>query len=125
MSAAHRALLIIDHGSRNEHANQAISEFAGRIAEARSDWRVAHAHMELAQPDVPTTIDALVSDGVSEIHVHLHFLGRGYHVRETIPELMEAAQARHPGLSITISDPIGEHPRLVDLVLESLTLVEG
>ena len=39
MSAAHRALLIIDHGSRNERANQAISEFAGRIAEARSDWR--------------------------------------------------------------------------------------
>ena len=125
MSVPRRALLIVDHGSRNENANRAISDFASRIAEARPDWRVAHAHMELAQPDVPSTIDALVGDGVCEIHVHLHFLGRGYHVRETIPELMDAARARHEELRITISDPIGEHPRLVEIVLESLTLVEG
>ena len=125
MSVPRRALLIVDHGSRNEIANRAISDFASRIAEARPDWRVAHAHMELAQPDVPSTIDALVEDGVYEIHVHLHFLGRGYHVRETIPDLMDAARARHEELRITISDPIGEHPRLVEIVLESLALVEG
>lgn len=125
MSVRRRALLIVDHGSRNENANRAISDLAGRIAEARPDWRVAHAHMELAQPDVPSTIDALVGDGVGEIHVHLHFLGRGHHVRNTIPELMDAARARHQNLRITISDPIGEHPRLVDIVLESLTPIEG
>ena len=125
MSHSQRALLIVDHGSRNANANEAIAGFAARVASERDDWRVVHAHMELAQPDVPTTIDVLVSEGVTEIHVHLHFLGRGYHVRETIPELMKAAQARHPHLRITVSDPIGEHPGLVDLVLESLLPIEG
>lgn len=120
-----RALLIVDHGSRNTDANAAIAGFAESVAAVRPDWRVAHAHMEIAQPDVLTTIDALVADGISEIHVHLHFLGRGYHVRETIPELMEAARERHPTLHITVSDPIGEHPRLIDLVVETLDGRDG
>ena len=119
MTAQRKALLIVDHGSRNAEANAATAAFAARVASERTDRRVTHAHMELSQPDVATTIDLLVADGVDEIHVHLHFLGRGYHVRETIPELMDAARDRHPTLQITISDPIGEHPGLVDLVLES------
>ena len=120
MSTQRRALLIVDHGSRNADANAAMADFAERVAAARPDWRVAHAHMEIARPDVTETIDVLVAEGVTEIRVHLHFLGRGYHVRETIPELIDAARARHPALRITVSDPIGEHARLVDLVVESL-----
>lgn len=125
MSQLRRALLIVDHGSRSASANATRADFARRVADARPDWRVAHAHMELAQPDVPSAIDALVADGVFEIRVHLHFLGRGYHVRESIPELIDAARGRHPGLRITVSDPIGEDPRLVDIVVESLDALEG
>ncbi|MEM9174554.1 MAG: CbiX/SirB N-terminal domain-containing protein [Myxococcota bacterium] len=122
---SNRALLIVDHGSRNANANEAIAGFAERVAAARPDWRIAHAHMELAQPDVPSTIEQLVGEGVSEIHIYLHFLGRGFHVRETIPELVDAAHERHPGLRVTVSDPIGEHPKLVELVLETLPDLDG
>ena len=120
-----RALLIIDHGTRSADANGALAEFAARVAEARPDWRVAHAHMELGTPDVPSAIGALVRGGATEIHVHLHFLGRGMHVRETIPELLEAARNEHPTVDFRVGDALGEDPRLVDLVVTRLDAVDG
>ena len=115
-----RALLIVDHGTRSETANRRLADFAARVAASRPEWAVAHAHMELAEPDFATAIDALVADGATEIHVHLHFLGRGFHVRETIPGLVETARAKHDGVSIHTGVPIGEDPRLVDIVVDRL-----
>ena len=115
-----RALLIVDHGTRSDDANRRLAEFAARVASERPTWRVAHAHMELAQPDFPSAIDALVAEGATEIHVHLHFLGHGYHVRETIPELVTAARDRHTHVTIHVGEPIGADPRLVEIVVDRL-----
>jgi sirohydrochlorin ferrochelatase len=120
-----RALLIVDHGTRRSEANESLARFARRIAEARPEWQVAHAHMELAQPDVPTAIEALVAAGATEIHLHLHFLSRGYHVRETIPELVDAARARHDHVRFHLSDPIGEDPRLIEIVVDRIDRMPG
>jgi sirohydrochlorin cobaltochelatase len=114
------ALLIVDHGTRNPEANASLAAFARRVAAARPEWRVAHAHMELGEPDVPTAIAALVAAGATEIHLHLHFLGRGVHVRETIPQLVEDARGRHEHVRFHVADPLGEDPRLLDIVLDRL-----
>jgi sirohydrochlorin ferrochelatase len=115
-----RGLLIVDHGTRHASANARLARLAERVASARRDWLVRHAHMELAQPDFAASVDALVADGASEILVHLHFLGAGMHVRETIPELVEDARSRHPTIAIRTTDPLGDDPRLVDIVLERM-----
>ena len=121
MSALHRrALLIVDHGTRSESANQRFADFATGIAEKRSDWLVTHAHMELAEPSFEVGIDRLAAQGAQEILVHLHFLGHGYHIRETIPELLEQARARHPQICIQTTQPLGDDPRLVDIVLDRM-----
>ena len=119
-AAQRRALLILDHGSKSAEANARLSRFADKVGAARPEWRVAYAHMELAQPDMPTVIDALVAEGAVEIHIHLHFLGAGYHVRETIPELVADARARHTHIDLRVFDPIGDDPRLVDIVIERI-----
>ncbi len=115
-----RGLLIVDHGSRNDEANARILAFAGRVAEARPDWLVEHAHMELALPDFEAGIDALVTRGARAILVHLHFLGTGFHVRESLPRLAEAVRARHPGIEIELTTPLGDDLRLVEIVLDQM-----
>ncbi len=115
-----RAILILDHGSKNADSNSRLARFAERIAAARPGWRVTHAHMELAEPDLPTAIEALVTAGATLVDVHLHFLGSGYHVQETIPELIDAARARHPEVRIRVSAPVGDDPRLAEIVIERL-----
>lgn len=117
MSTERRAMLIVNHGTRVPEANAHLGALAEQVAQRRRDWLVAHAHMEMAQPDVPTAIDVLVEQGARSIHVYLHFLSNGSHVRETIPELVDAARAKHPAIEITIGDPLGHDPRIVDLVV--------
>ena len=112
-----RALLIVDHGTRAASANRHLEELARAVASQRPDWLVQHAHMELAQPDFPTGIDLLVERGAQEILVHLHFLGAGFHVRESIPKLIERARERHPRVSLATTEPLGRDPRLVDIVV--------
>lgn len=115
-----RGLLIVDHGSRNLDANARLAAFARRIADARPEWLVEHAHMELALPDFEAGVERLVSRGARAIFVHLHFLGTGFHVRESLPLLAERMRERHPDVEIELSAPLGDDPRLVEIVLEQL-----
>ena len=119
-----RGLLIVDHGSRSEEANARVAALARRIADARPDWLVEHAHMELALPDFEAGIDALVARGARAILVHLHFLGTGFHVRESIPRLADRVRERHPGILIELSTPLGEDLRVVEIVLDQMSEAE-
>ena len=118
MSPERKALLIVDHGSRVPETNARLASLANEVARRRPEWIVAHAHMELSQPDVPSAIDALVEAGAAAVHVHLHFLSAGMHVQETIPELIEAARSRHDRIEITVGEPLGHDPRMADLVVD-------
>ena len=115
-----RAILIVDHGTRDEQAQAKLAGLALTIADARPDWLVEHAHMELAQPDFDSGVDALVARGATEIYVHLHFLSAGYHVRESIPELVAKASERHEAIAIEAGEPLGHEPRIADLVVERM-----
>ena len=115
-----RAILIVDHGTRNEAARETLMRLAADLATARPEWLVGHAHMELAEPSLGTGIDALVSRGATHIYVHLHFLGAGYHVRETVPKLVAAAIERHQSVTIETSEPLGHDPRIADLILDRM-----
>lgn len=119
-SGEKRAILIVDHGTRNEAARETLVRLAAAVARARPDWLVEHAHMELAQPDFDAGVDTLVARGATHIYVHLHFLGAGYHVRESIPELVAGASERHETILIETSEPLGHDPRMADLVIDRM-----
>lgn len=110
-------LLIVDHGTRAAANNRHLEDLAQAVARERPGWLVEHAHMELAEPDFAQGIDRLVERGADEILVHLHFLGAGFHVRESIPALLAEARARHPQLPIEVTEPLGRDPRLVEIVV--------
>ncbi len=118
--ASQPGLLIVDHGTRSSVANAPLAELAKKIRSARPGWIIEHAHMELAKPDFNTALDRLVSRGASEILVHLHFLGIGYHVSETIPRLVAIARERHATISIETTAPLGDDNRLVEIVLDRM-----
>ena len=119
-NSSRQALLIVDHGSRSAAANAPLAELARTLSEARPDWLVEHAHMELAEPDFKSAIDRLVSRGAKKILIHLHFLGEGFHVRETLPDLITTARERHPDVPIRTTLPLGRDPRIVEIVLDRM-----
>jgi len=118
--AVRRAVLIVDHGSRQTSANDLVVRVADRIRAHRPDLHVEHAHMEIAPPTFFDGVAACVEAGATEIVVHPYFLGDGRHTRETIPELIAEAERRHAGLAIRLTAHLGLHEKLVEVVLERI-----
>jgi sirohydrochlorin ferrochelatase len=78
------------------------------------------AHLELAEPSIAQAIDTCAAGGAEEIVVHPFFLAPGQHTRVDIPRWVEEAARRHPGLRVRVSEPLGLHEKLVDVVLERI-----
>ena len=113
-----RAILLVDHGSRRAEANAVLDAVAERLRRRSPACIVEVAHMDLAPPDIAQGVLACVRAGATEIVVHPYFLGPGVHTQRDIPRAVESAAARHPGLRVVISEPLGVHEKLVDVVLE-------
>jgi sirohydrochlorin ferrochelatase len=119
------AILLVDHGSRRDEANAQL-EALGEWVRARVPDRVVHiAHMELASPTIGEGIDACVAAGADAIVVHPYFLGRGDHAMRDIPRLVGEAAQRHDGVRVIISEPLGLHEKLVDVILDRVRTAGG
>lgn len=114
-----RALLVIDHGSRRDGAGAALAALVAQLREIVGPAvYVEGAHMEFAAPTVADGFAQCVAAGATEIIVHPFMLASGSHVTRDIPGLVSAAAADHPGVRYTITDPLGPHPKLAEIVLE-------
>lgn len=112
-----RAIIIVDHGSRQSSANVVVEQLA-RAVQARAGARAAvrWAHLEGAEPDLEAAIEACVSQGALEVTVQPLFLVPGTHATRDIPELIEAARERHPSVRFELGQVIGADPLLAELI---------
>jgi len=119
------AILLVDHGSRQAAANDQLEEIAQRLRAREPGRIVVTAHLELAGPSIGEGIDACVAAGARAIVVHPYMLSPGRHSTVDIPRLAAEARARHRGVRVTVSEPLGVHEKLVDIVLERVARLRG
>ncbi|WP_217554147.1 sirohydrochlorin chelatase [Streptomyces sp. GbtcB6] len=100
------ALVLVAHGSRDPRALSTVRALMDRVRALRPDLSVHLGHIELNEPLLPDTLAAL---GDTEAVLVPLLLGRGYHVKQDIPEMAAAATAR-----TRIAAPLGPHPLLAD-----------
>lgn len=112
------ALLLVDHGSVRAEANALLAEVARLVREISGVEIVEHAHMELAEPTIVQGFDACVAAGANMVIVHPYFLAPGRHSTQDIPRLAAGAAARHPGVRYSVTEPLGLHAKIVEVVLE-------
>lgn len=117
------ALLLIAHGSRRNASNNDVRLLAERIRELAGNEfdMVVVAFLELADPDIGAGVDSCVEQGATDIAVLPYFLAPGRHVNEDIPEELEYAQARHPGVRIKLRRHIGAVDSMPSMVLHAAT----
>ena len=111
-----RAIVLVDHGSRQEPANAVVKQLAQALQQrAGARASVRWAHLEVAEPSLPQAIDACVSQGALEVTVQPMFLAPGMHATRDIPALLEAARQRYPGVTFLMGQVIGADPLLAEL----------
>ncbi|MDE0938432.1 MAG: hypothetical protein OSA43_00600 [Pirellulales bacterium] len=109
-------VIIVDHGSRREESNQMHLEIVDVFRNTSSYAIVEAAHMELAEPSIATAYSKCVEAGATQIVVHPYFLLPGRHWDSDIPRLAAEAAARHPDTSYLVTQPLGAHPLMNQVI---------
>ena len=120
-----RAILLVDHGSRLPEANETLRVVADLLRRISGLEIVRHAHMELGRPSIKEGVTACVQAGADEIIVHPYFLVPGRHSTGDIPRMVEEAARRFPGLRVVVTEPLGIHEKICEVILERIRRVEG
>ena len=113
-----QALLLIDHGSTRDDANDLLPKVARMVREMSDFEIVCYAHMELAEPTIQQGFDTCVAAGATEVIVHPYFLGPGRHSVSDIPRMVAEAAAKHAGVSYRLTEPLGLDPKIGELILK-------
>jgi len=115
-----KALIIVDHGSKLEKANERLAQIAELIKKKNSPEFeiISYCHMELAEPTIRQAFDDCVSQGAHHIVIHPYFLAPGRHSTQDIPNMVKDAAVKHPGVSYHVTEPLGIHEKIIEVILE-------
>jgi sirohydrochlorin ferrochelatase len=112
-----RAILIIDHGSTRDEANHMLSCVANLVQQMVGDGVIVrHAHMELAEPSIPSGFAECVQAGADEVIAFPYMLSPGKHVTRDVPRLVAQAATAFPEISFRVTDAFGVHEKLAALI---------
>ena len=113
-----KSVLLIDHGSRRDAANEMMDCMAHLVqAMAGPDVVVRYAHMELAEPSIAAGVRSCVEAGATELIVFPYMLSPGKHSTGDIPRLVAEAARDFPALDIRVTAAFGVHEKLAELIL--------
>lgn len=112
------AILLLGHGSNLEDANQSLHEVARLIKAEKDCYIVEAAFLSLARPSISKGIESCVDKGAKRIVVIPYFLYMGAHVKRDIPQEIDEAKKRHPGIEIILGNHLDVHRKLIEIVLE-------
>ena len=113
-----KAILLIDHGSRREAANEMMDCMANLVqAMAGPDVIARYAHMELAEPSIEVGLRSCVEAGATEVICFPYMLSPGKHSTGDIPRMVDAAAAEYPALHVRVTNALGVHEKLAELIL--------
>jgi sirohydrochlorin ferrochelatase len=114
------ALLMMAHGSRIAEANDAARDVAMMVQEMTGFEIVEVSFRELHEPNIQQGIDTCVARGAQRILLMPYFLFMGAHVQHDLPEEIEEAKKRHPGLVMEMGSHLGAHRKLAEIESERI-----
>ena len=115
------ALLVMVHGSPKPESNADMFRVVERLRATQEFSQIAVGFMECNEPDIPTAIDSLVSDGAKSIIAVPYFLHAGTHVADDLPTLLEEAQEKHTGVAFSLGDYLGREPLISEVLRARLS----
>ncbi|KXU89318.1 cobalamin biosynthesis protein CbiX [Paraburkholderia monticola] len=119
---AMHGLILFGHGARDARWREPFERLAGKLRAARTApgeaQAVALAFLELMEPDLPTAVAQLVTQGCDAITVVPVFFGQGGHVRQDLPAIVDRCRAAHPGVEIRCAVAVGEDDSVLDALAQ-------
>jgi sirohydrochlorin cobaltochelatase len=104
------------HGSRDPRWREPFLRLESEIVADLGDGCARLAFMEFAPPTLLEVVGSFRRTGMTRLRLLPLFLAGGAHVARDIPEQVQQALERFPGMEIEVLPPVGEDRRLVSLL---------
>ncbi|MEU4768231.1 sirohydrochlorin chelatase [Actinosynnema sp. NPDC023794] len=115
------ALVAVAHGSRDPRSAAVVHELLDVVRALAPSLDVRGSFLDLSVPLLGDVLRGAYADGHRSAVVVPLLLGKAFHARVDVPGAV--ADARLPGLDVTISDVLGPDPRLESAALRRLVSV--
>ncbi len=115
-----KGILILAHGSRVKETQDTITAVVDMLKDKIASTPNEIAYMEFCDVNIEKGIDNLVAKGVTQIKAIPYFLFEGVHIKEDIPNEIEQALKKHPGVTVTMGKTLGADPRLADILYDRI-----
>jgi len=112
------AVIILGHGSRSEGADKSIQRIAVEVKKRGGYEIVDQAFLQHTPPTLMETIEACARQDAGRIVIVPFFMQSGAHVTKDVPVLIEQARKKHPGIEILLTDFVGSHPLMAEIVMD-------
>jgi len=112
--AAEVGVILFAHGARDARWAEPFVRVAEKVRAAGPALAVELAFLEFMTPDLATAAARLARVGVTRIRVVPLFLGRGGHVREDLPRLVESIAATLPGIPVDLALAAGDDEGVIE-----------
>jgi sirohydrochlorin ferrochelatase len=110
------AVIILGHGSKKAGAGDALRRILAEVKKQGGYDVIEQAFLQYVKPTLADALEHCVLQKSDSIVIVPFFMQSGAHVTKDIPELVEKAKKRHPGVDITVTDYVGAHPLMAKIV---------
>jgi len=120
-----KALLLIAHGSRRAASNDEVIALAEKLkTTCGQQYPILQAgFLEISTPSISDAIKSCIKEGATSITVLPYFLNSGVHVIKDIPNSIEQAQIKFPGVEINMAAHIGASELMMPLLIDAANAV--
>lgn len=116
-----KGILLLAHGSRQKDTEKAFEIIAAKVRANTGIDEVETAYLQFSERDMKQGFDELLKRGCDDILVIPYFLFEGNHIRQDIPEGIEAYCADHPRIAVRLGGVLGTDDRLAQIVAEQVS----
>ncbi|MDH4228247.1 MAG: sirohydrochlorin chelatase [Nitrospirota bacterium] len=114
-------ILLIGHGSRNPKGNEEFLVFTDRLRARLPQETIVPCFIELAEVLIPEGIEKAVALGATRIIAVPVILLAAGHVKMEVPEILEEARHKHPGVEIVYTRNIGVCDQTIRMMVERVS----
>ncbi len=109
------ANILVAHGMRKGDQNKALGDFLERLLSDET-YNYELAYIESEEKSIENTIGRLIDQGETEFKVVPLLIFSAMHYIVDVPNILESIKQAYPHIRYEISEPLGTHDYMVDLV---------
>jgi sirohydrochlorin cobaltochelatase len=113
-----KAIILFGHGARDVRWREPFDRLAALWQDQYPSAPVELAFLEMMQPSLEEAVEKLSSKGATVLTVVPVFFGRGGHLRNDFPVLLEECRAKFPDVQLSATPAVGEDLAVLQAIVD-------